>query len=118
MKVSALSKDEVALYEAFMRLKSSEELRRFMADLCTPREIAAFAERWSIARSLYAGQQGYREIAARTGASTTTVARVARFLFRERHHGYRTVLDRVDKSSDPKVESHAAPRPGIRKRAP
>jgi uncharacterized protein YerC len=38
---------------------------------------------------------GYREIAAETGASTTTVARVARFLRQERHLGYRMILDRI-----------------------
>ena len=89
------TKDETALYTAMMELKSIDELRRFMADLCTPGEITAFAERWAIARLLNEGNQGYREIAALTGASTTTVARVARFLLQERHHGYRMVLDRL-----------------------
>lgn len=116
MKSPALKKDEIALYEALIQLKSVDELRRFMADLCTPGEIAAFVERWSIARSLHAGEQGYREIAAQTGASTTTVARVARFLFRERHHGYRIVLDRLDPSHKSKGNPYAAPRPGLRKR--
>jgi TrpR-related protein YerC/YecD len=88
-------RDEAALYEAFMTLKDADELKRFMIDLMTPGEIAAFAERWAIARLLNEGKLGYREIAAQTGASTTTVARVARFLKQEPYHGYKLVLDRI-----------------------
>lgn len=91
------SKDEVALYAAIERLESMDEIRRFMADLCTPGEIKAFAERWAIAQMLDEDKLGYREIAAETGASTTTVARVARFLRQERHLGYRLILDRMKK---------------------
>lgn len=93
-------KDEAALYEAFMSLESKDELKRFMIDLMTPGEIAAFAERWAIARLLNEGGLGYREIAAQTGASTTTVARVARFLKQEPYQGYQLVLDRVSKAKN------------------
>ena len=89
--------DEDALMAAFMMIKSEDELRRFLSDLCTPGEVAVFAERWAIARYLDAGGLGYREIAVETGASTTTVARVARFLYQERHQGYRIILDRFQK---------------------
>jgi len=85
------------LYKAFMMIKSENELERFLVDLCTPGEINAFAERWEIARLLHQDQYGYREIAAMTGASTTTVARVARFLRQEPHHGYQLILERVSK---------------------
>jgi TrpR-related protein YerC/YecD len=90
-------KDEMALYAAFEQLKTTEEIRRFMADLCTPGEIKAFAERWVIARLLDKQDLGYREISSATGASTTTVARVARFLKQESHQGYRLILDRLAK---------------------
>lgn len=88
-------KNEAALYAAFQMLKSSDEVKRFMADLCTPGEIQAFAERWAIAQMLDKDEGGYREIAAATKASTTTVARVARFLKQEHHQGYRIILDRL-----------------------
>ena len=90
-------KDEAALYAALAELKSPEEFRRFLADLCTPGEIAAFAERWALARLLHEDKLGYRDIAAKTTASTTTVARVARFLLQEQHHGYQLVLGRMAK---------------------
>lgn len=94
-----ISKCEADLYEALGSLQTTDEIRRFLADLCTPGEINAFAERWAIARLLDAGELGYREISAATGASTTTVARVARFLKQERHQGYRIVLDRLEGTS-------------------
>ena len=86
------------LYKAFMTIKSEAELKRFMADIMTPGEIAAFAERWEIARLLDKGDMSYRDIAAATGASTTTVARVARFLNQEPHQGYKLVLERMKSS--------------------
>lgn len=87
--------DTDALFDAFTKLKTVDEVKRFMTDLCTPGEINAFAERWSIARLLHEDALSYRDIAAKTGASTTTVARVARFLRQEPHQGYKIVLDRI-----------------------
>ena len=86
---------ESALFDAFAKLESGKEAARFLRDLATPGELAAFAERWRIARLLDEGHLSYREIAAKTGASTTTVGRVARFLREENHQGYRLVLDRM-----------------------
>lgn len=82
------------LYQAIAVLQSGEEVARFLADLCTPAEIAAFHERWAIAQCLDRGMN-YRDAAQATGASTTTVTRVARFLKQERHLGYRLILDRL-----------------------
>ncbi len=83
------------MFDAFAKLESGKEAARFLRDLATPGELAAFAERWRIARLLDEGRLSYREIAATTGASTTTVGRVARFLREESHQGYRLVLDRM-----------------------
>lgn len=89
--------DPDALFTAFTMLKNKDEVKRFMTDLCTPGEINAFAERWEIAKFLNEGDLSYRDIAVKTGASTTTVARVARFLRQEPHAGYKMVLKRIDK---------------------
>jgi len=59
-----------------------------------PAEFRAMAERWHVAQLLDKGGQSYRDINAETGVSTTTIARVARFLKDEPHQGYRAVLDR------------------------
>lgn len=98
MRKITSSSQERALAKAILLLDSEEEAVRFLRDLCTPGEISALAERWHVARLLNAGGKSYREINARTGVSTTTIARVARFLFQERFQGYRTVLDRMKES--------------------
>lgn len=91
-------KDQNELFAALLTLETAEEMRAFLNDLCTPGELAAFAERWAIAKHLNNGELGYREIAAKTGASTTTVGRVARFLFQENHNGYKLAMDRLSSS--------------------
>ena len=88
-------KDRQALYEALALLGSATEAEKFLRDLATPSEVDAFAERWRIARLLNDGAMTYREIAAATGASTTTVARVARFLNDEPHGGYQLLIERL-----------------------
>jgi TrpR-related protein YerC/YecD len=84
-----------ALYDALLALKTPQELEAFLADLCTPAELRAFAERWQVARLLDAGGKSYREIAAEAHASPTTVVRVARYLKDMPHQGYRIALDRL-----------------------
>lgn len=87
-----------ALYEAFAALQGPQEWQRFLTDLCTPAEMRALAARWQVAQLLDEGKLSYREISERTGASTTTVGRVARFLCEEPHQGYRLALDRAAKT--------------------
>jgi len=84
-----------ALCEAFLELKTAQECRLFLLDLCTPAEIAALSERWKIARLLEEGELSYREIHDRTGGSLATITRVARFLRQEPYQGYRVVLERA-----------------------
>ncbi len=88
-----------ALYEALLQLKTREECKRFMLDLCTPAEILAFAERWRVARMLEDKKLSYQEIHAQTGVSITTIGRVARFLMQEPHQGYQLVLERLHKKA-------------------
>ncbi len=89
------SADEAALYQAIMALKTVDECRRFFYDLCTPAEIADFCDRWSVAQML-AQNASYRDIAAKTGVSTTTIGRVARFLH-DGNDGYKIALERQGK---------------------
>jgi TrpR-related protein YerC/YecD len=79
------------LFDAILTLETRRELEAFLRDLCTLSELEAMAHRWQVARLLERGLP-YLEIAERTGASTTTVTRVAHWL----HHGeggYRTALE-------------------------
>ncbi len=84
-----------ALAQALCALRTSDEARAMLADLCTPAEVHSLAERWQVARLLDAGGQTYREIHEATGVSTTTIVRVARFLRQEDNRGYRILLDRA-----------------------
>ena len=83
------------LYEALLTLKTTEEIGLFLQDICTPMELDSLADRWMIARILSNENSSYREINAKTGISTTTIGRVARFLQQERHQGYHIALDRI-----------------------
>lgn len=85
-----------ALCDAMLQLRTRDECRKFLLDLCTPAEILAFAERWKIARLLDRNGLSYRELHEKTGASVTTIGRVARFLNQEPHQGYRLVLQRLN----------------------
>ena len=86
---SAASKD---LYSAILKLKTIDECRMFLRDLCTPEEIIDMADRWQAAKLLNKGID-YRDIAGRLGMSTTTVARVAQWLWRGMG-GYKLILSR------------------------
>ncbi len=80
------------LFETILSLRALDEAERFFRDLCTLSEIEAMAHRWHAARLLDEGR-AYHEVATRTGASTTTVTRVAHWL-RHGEDGYRLALDR------------------------
>jgi TrpR-related protein YerC/YecD len=84
--------DELA--GAFTTLRTPDEVRRFLRDLCTRSELEALAHRWQIARLLDEGKFSYVEIADRAGGSTATVTRVAEWL-RGGTGGYLTALDRM-----------------------
>ena len=86
-------KDESALFEAILQLKTTVECEKFFYDLCTPAEVEEFSDRWCVAQML-AKEIPYRQISEKTGVSTTTVGRVARFLHHG-NHGYKTVLKRL-----------------------
>ena len=83
------------LCAALLLLATKEEAGNFLRDLCTPREISALAERWRVCRLLENDNLSYREIHHTTGASLTTIVRVARFLKDEPYHGYLTVLKKL-----------------------
>jgi len=69
------------LTKALLKLKTEQEIANFLRDLLTSPEIEEFANRLEIAKLLLTGKS-YLKIAQETGASTTTVTRVAQWLFR------------------------------------
>ena len=85
------------LNEAILLLKNKNEVNDFLKDLCTPAELKALEERWSVAQLLYEDNLSYRDIATKLETSTTTVTRVARFLSNEPYQGYKKILKRIKK---------------------
>ena len=81
------------LIEAVLAMRSPDELRAFLEDLCTPAELEAIADRWRVVPLLVQGV-AYREIHDRTGVSVTTVGRIARCLDLGAG-GYRLAAERV-----------------------
>ena len=79
-----------SLCSAFLACKTHEEVANFLRDIATLSEMQAFGERLEVARLLAQGLS-YRQVAAKTGASTTTVTRVAHFL-ENGEGGYRKIL--------------------------
>ena len=81
------------LADAFLSLRSRDEVQRFLRDLCTLPELEALAHRWQTVKLLEEGVP-YLEIAGRVPTSTATVTRVAQWL-RHGTGGYRIALDRL-----------------------
>src|SRR5262245_48114390 len=82
-----------ALADAILLVRTRDEARRFLRDLCTLPELEALAHRWQTALLLEQGIP-YVEIAERVPTSTATVTRVAQWL-RHGAGGYRLVLERL-----------------------
>jgi TrpR-related protein YerC/YecD len=81
------------LFKAILKLKTSEESERFFRDLLTINELRDLAQRWEIVLLLN-DEIPYREIEAKTGASTATITRVAHWL-KHGEKGFRLVLNRL-----------------------
>lgn len=84
---------EAFLIKAFASLTTEQEIADFIRDLMTPAEITEFANRLEISKLLVDGHS-YQKIAERIETSTTTVTRVAHWLF-SGCGGYYNVLKRL-----------------------
>ena len=80
-----------------LELKNTDEAKRFLRDLMTPSEIKEFANRLEAARLLSSDEQ-YKGIIEKTGLSSTTIARIKKWL-EGSLGGYRLILARLSPSS-------------------
>lgn len=101
MKRYVLSKRQFSaapqdLFSAILNLQTIGEAEQFLLDLLTEEEVGEFARRWKAAELLYEGVP-YSDIVAMTGLSSTTIARVSKFL-KEGNGGYRLMLDRLHRN--------------------
>lgn len=81
------------LIKAFMTLKTEEELRDFLEDVMSTKEVLDISQRIVVAKML-AEQTVYSKIAEETGASTATISRVNRS-FAYGTGAYKTVIERL-----------------------
>lgn len=93
--VNGLRPLAIQLCNAFLHLKTPQEVHLFFKDICTPSEVKSMQERLEVAKLLMDDFLSYREIHELTRVSIATITRVARFLLHETHNGYKTVLKRL-----------------------
>ncbi len=87
------SKKNQRLVEAVVAITSESEARRFLRDVMTEKEIKEFANRLRAAEMLME-KASYTIIEKETGLSSTTVARVAKWL-NGKEGGYRIILGKL-----------------------
>ena len=81
------------LFKAILNLKNLDEARRFFRDLLTEQEIEEFASRWEVAQML-AKNTPYSKIERDTGMSSTTIARISKWL-NEGMGGYKLLIKKL-----------------------
>lgn len=86
------NKASKALFKAILALKTEEECKMFLRDLLTENEIKEFANRWLVARMLDK-KVNYLEIEKETGMSSTTIARISKWLTKGLG-GYQLMLEK------------------------
>ena len=67
------------LFDAFKTIQTKKEWYQVFEDLCTVQEMRDLGLRFEVAKMLNKGQS-YQEIIDQTGASSTTISRVAKAL--------------------------------------
>jgi TrpR-related protein YerC/YecD len=88
-----------SLVAALLAVDNQAEMKKFLRDLLTEEEILEFSRRWQVAQMLQK-RVPYTQIVAKTGLSSTTVARVAKWL-NGNMGGYRLVLGRLSHHNKP-----------------
>lgn len=96
MKNTWSTKQTDELFQAILALKNVKEARNFFRDLLTEEELKEFAGRWKVARML-AQKVPYTKIEKETGMSSTTIARVSKWL-NDGMNGYKLLIDRLNSS--------------------
>ena len=95
-----LNTEEKELFKAILLLRTEEECRKFFRDLLTVAEIKEFANRWKAAQMLDQ-KIPYEEIAKDTGMSSTTIARISKWLT-SGMGGYELMLKRINTNKNKK----------------
>jgi TrpR-related protein YerC/YecD len=81
------------LFKVILALKDTNEARRFFRDLMTEAELIEFGNRWKAAQML-SRKVPYSTITTKTGLSSTTIARISKWLH-SGMGGYRLMLNKL-----------------------
>ena len=88
------------LFESILNLKSKEECRAYLEDLCTVKELQDMAQRLDTAVLLSKGYS-YKKIMEQVEVSTATIGRVSKCL-NYGTGGYRSAIGKLEKEGDAK----------------
>ena len=89
------------LFGTILLLKNTNEAKKFFRDLLTEKEILEFSNRWQAAQMLEK-KISYLKIEKETGLSSTTVARISKWL-NSGMGGYKLMIHRT-------IHTHRKPR--------
>ena len=101
------AKENGQLIEAILALRNDNEAKLFLRDLMTEAEIKEFANRLEAA-SLLSKNVQYNYIIERTGLSSTTIARISKWL-KGSLGGYRLILNRITPNQSKLGTGHSTP---------
>ena len=87
------NKEMDELFKAILLLKDEEDCYRFFEDICTVKELQAFAQRLQVAK-LLSEKKTYSHIEQLTGAGTATISRINKCLVYGAD-GYQRILKRL-----------------------
>ncbi|MDD4625212.1 MAG: YerC/YecD family TrpR-related protein [Candidatus Paceibacterota bacterium] len=85
------------LVKAILALETPHEAKRFLRDLMTKGEIEEFGKRFKAAEMLWK-KESYSNIKKETGFSSTTVARVSKWLSNG-EGGYKIIINKLHHKS-------------------
>lgn len=98
-KINWEKKENKQLIRAILALENTDEVKRFLRDLMTEKEIKEFSNRLEAA-SLLTQDVQYNTIIEDTGLSSTTIARISKWL-KGPLGGYRLILNRISNHHTP-----------------
>ncbi len=105
MKTEWNNKKSKELFQAVLKLRTLDEAKKFFRDLLTEEEIIEFSKRWQAAQMLN-DSVPYSQIEKSTGLSSTTVARVSKWL-NSGTGGYKLIIKRTHHRRDKSLSGKA-----------
>lgn len=104
METAALKAESLEICGILAKTDSPERVFAFLRDMLSEKEIVEFSRRFKVAKMLSEGVS-YSAIESATGMSSTTIARVSKFLSGE-FGGYRDAISTLRSVTDKHHSGH------------